>query len=395
MSPIRLLMERELREKLRSKAFLVTNGILLVLVLAAVVLPSLLNDDGPDHVRLGVVGTEAETVAGIATEQATSFDVELQVVPFEDESAARAAVVDESIDVALLDGDRLAAPEDPSGRLTSLLEGARRVVTLDSALAEVGVPPAQRGQVLTPPPPLDVERVGDATSADDVDEGVLLAGLGVVFVLYGLLIFYGQQVAQGLVQEKQSRVIEVLLASVRPIHLLSGKLLGLGLLGLLQILVLGGTALLALRLGGRAEVPPGAVPTIIAGAVWFLAGYALYATLFALTAAVVSKVEDLQTAMALPIVLLVGSLFVSQLALTDPDGTLARVGGALPPVAPIYQPLTIALGTASPLSMGLAALGVIATTAVLVPVTARVHAGASLALRGRLSIREAFRRSGR
>ena len=395
MSPVRLLVERELREKVRSRAFLLTNAILLVLVLAAVVLPTLLGDDGPDRLRVAAVGEQAEAVAAIAAEQAPTLGYDMEVTRLDDEQAARDQVLDETVDVALLDGDRLAAREAPSDRLTNLLESARRITNLDTALAEAGVPPAERADLVAPPAPLEVERLGEATSAEDADEGALFAGLGVVFVLYGLLIFYGQQVAQGLVQEKQSRVIEVLLASVRPIDLLGGKLLGLGLLGLAQIVVLGGTALLALQLSGRADVPPGAVPTIIAGGLWFLAGYALYATLFALTAAVVTKTEDLQTAMALPIVLLIGSLFVSQMALTDPDGTLATIGGALPPVAPIYQPLTFALGTASPVTMGLAALGVLATTAVLVPVTARVHAGASLALRSRLSIREALRRADR
>ena len=84
---------------------------------------------------------------------------------------------------------------------------------------------------------------------------------------------------------------------------------------------------------------------------------------------------------------------MTQFAIADPDGALATIGGMLPPVAPIYQPLTVALGTATPLRMGLAALGVLVTTAVLVPVTARVHAGAALSLRNRISLREALRRA--
>ncbi len=392
MSPTTLILRRELLEKVRSKAFLVTNGILLALVVASVAIPTLLADGGPDELRLVTVDDTGAAIAAIASAQGDAFDYDVEVRTAPDADAAAALVADEEADVAFLDADTVATREEPDGRLTNLLEGARRVALLDAALAEAGVPPADRTDLLAPSP-LAVERVGDATSVDDVDEAVLFTGLGVTFVLYGLLIFYGQQVAQGLVQEKQSRVIEVLLAAVRPVHLLGGKLLGLGLLGLAQIVLLGGTALLALQLADRAEVPAGAVPTIVAGGLWFLLGYAMYATVFALTAAVVAKVEDLQTAMALPIVLLVGSLFVAQLGIADPDGVAATVGGMLPPVAPIYQPLTIALGTATPLRMGVAALGVLATTAVLVPVAARVHAGAALSVRNRVSLREALRRS--
>lgn len=392
MSPVKLIIRRELREKIRSKAFLVTNVVLLVLVVAGVALPVLLGDDEPDELHIVTVDETGAAIAAIAQGQGEAFDYDITVTSAPDAGTARTAVADEEADVALLGPDAVAVREDPNGRLRNLLEGARRVALLDSALDDAGVAPADRADLLSPPP-LDVERVGDATSAADVDEAVLFTGLAVTFVLYGLLIFYGQQVAQGLVQEKQSRVIEVLLAAVRPIHLLGGKLIGLGLLGLGQIVALAGTALLTLQLVGRADVPDGAIPTIVAGGLWFLAGYALYATVFALTAAVVAKIEDLQTAMMLPIMLLVGSLFVAQLGIADPDGAVARIGGMLPPVAPIYQPLTIALGTATPLRMGLALLGVVATTAVLVPLAARVHAGAVLSVRNRISIREALRRS--
>ena len=394
MSQVRLIVVRELREKLRSKAFLVTNIVLLVLVLAAVVLPALLDDDSPDELALAVVGDDAAAVATIATAQAPGFEYDLEVRTVPDAATARALVEDEEVRAALLDGGRLIAREDPPDRLRNLLEGARRIALLDSALADAGVAPGERSELLAPAP-LEVELLDEGDAVGAPDEGGLLTGLALVFVLYGLLIFYGQQVAQGMVQEKQSRVIEVLLATVRPVQLLGGKLLGLGLLGLGQIVLLGVTALVALQVTGRGDVPPAAVPTIIAGIVWFLLGYAMYATVFALAAAVVAKIEDLQTAMMGPIVLLVGALFVSQLAITDPDGPLARIGGVLPPVAPIYQPLTFALGTASPWTMGLAALGVVATTAVLVPITARVHAGASLATRNRISMREALRRADR
>jgi len=324
-----MVVGRELREKLRSRTFLVTNVALLVLVLAAVA-------------------------------------------------------------AALLPDGRVASLAEPAGSLQALLEGARRLASLDGALAEAGVSPDRRSS-LPAPTPLEVELLGEQ-AATATGEDVLFVGLA-IFVLYAMLIFYGQQVAQGLVKEKQSRVIAVLLSAVRPIDLLGGKLLGLGLLGLGQIVALGATALVALQVTGRGAVLEASAPTVVAGAAWFLLGYALYATVFALTAAVVSRIEDLQTAMIAPVALLMGSLFVAQQSLADPDGTLASVAAILPPVAPILQPLTFARGTASVTSTVVAAFGVVATTAVLVPLAARVHAGASLALRGRISVRDALRRA--
>ena len=310
MNPVPLIVRREVAERIRSRAFLVTNAVLLVLVVAGVVLPAVLGDDEPDQLRLVTVDATSATIGAVVQQQGPAFDYEVTVTTADDGAAAPALVGDEEADVALLGADAIAVREEPGGGLRNLLEGARRATLLEGALAAAGVPADVRADLLAPDP-LTVERVGDATDVDDVDEAVLFTGLAVTFVLYGLLIFYGQQVAQGLVQEKQSRVIEVLLAAVRPIHLLGGKLLGLGLLGLGQIVLLAGAAVVALQVVGEAEVPPGAVPTIVAGGLWFLAGYAMYATIFALAAAVVPKIEDLQTAMAIPIILLVGSLFVA------------------------------------------------------------------------------------
>jgi ABC-2 type transport system permease protein len=115
-----------------------------------------------------------------------------------------------------------------------------------------------------------------------------------VLLLYGQLISMGYFVAMGGVEEKSTRVVEVVLSTLRPRHLLAGKILGLGLLGLAQLL-------LALA--------------------WFVVGYAFYAAAFGCAAALVSRQEDLQSVISpLTIVLMVG-FFISFAVLEDPDGT--------------------------------------------------------------------------
>ena len=160
------------------------------------------------------------------------------------------------VDAALVDGGTVVVPESLSSGLGGVLDQARRVVAVRSALAGAGLSPAEQ-QAALDPPPLRVE----ATSPQDAVQLDADVAVGVVagFALYGLLITYGQQVAQGVVEEKQSRVIEVLLATVRPVPLLAGKVVGLGLLGLVQVLTLATVGLAggrAHRRRGRLRVDP-------------------------------------------------------------------------------------------------------------------------------------------
>jgi len=392
MSPLLLVTRREITEKLRSKAFRIVNGIIVGLVLLATILPGLLADDGPSTFTLGVVGDGAATVGAVAEQQAAVFGAELELTTLPDEAAARTAVEEGDVELALLEGDRLLATGDVTGDRIELLENARRLAGLDGALADAGVDADERSQLLAPPP-LDVEVVGEQDTGPSPDPVALTVGLAASAALYGLLIFYGQQIAQGLVQEKQSRVIEVLLATVRPIDLLGGKLLGLGLLGLAQLVLMAVAGYVGLLVsGGGGSVPPAAIGTLGALVPWFLLGYALYATLFALAAALVPRIEDLQTAMTVPIILLIGGFFLTQFTITDPDGTMGTIAAVLPFSAPIAQPLRPALGASNGLLTVIGAVSTIATTAVLVPFAARVHAGAALSTRSKIGIREALRR---
>lgn len=388
MSTVWLFVRREIREKLRSRPFLITNAVLLLVLVAAIVVPALLGGGDDDGLRIGAVGAEAQQVADAAVAGFAAIDREAEVTEVADEATARQELTDEQLDVVLLDASTVLVDGDLRQSTSAVLEASAAQLVLGDALREAGIDLASLEVPRLEVVPLD----GEAEADDGPDGAEIAIGFGATFILYGLLIFYGQQIATGIVQEKQSRVIEVLLSSVRPGHLLGGKLLGLGLLGLAQIVLLAGVAAIALQFVDTFEVPASALPALAATAGWFLLGYALYAALFALTAAVVPKVEDLQSAMMLPIVVLVSAIFLAQFAITDPGGTVATVGAYLPTSAPVVQPLMVAQGDATLVGTAIAAAGVLATTAVLIPLAARVHGGAALATRRRVKLSEALRR---
>lgn len=384
-----LVAAREFTERGRSRAFLVSNAFILVVIVAAVLVPVLIGggDDGPH--RLGVVGDAAADTAALAAGDAPGVD--LAIVAVTDRTAGEAALADGTLDSVLLGTDVLLIAEGPPPDVRTALTRAAGVTALREVLAAAGVDLADAATDLAP---LRVETVGTVDGGGpDLATPTFVLAFVAAFLLYGLLALLGQWVAQGIVEEKQSRIVEVLLSALRPGELLVGKVLGLGALGLLQLSLIAGTGLGASGALSGVELPPGGGRIIAVVLAWFLPGYLLYALLFALTAATVSRVEDLSSASLLPIAVLVGSLLLAQTTLGDPTSTLATAVAYVPFVAPIVQPGLVAAGVVG-WPETLASLAVaLATLALLVPLTARVYRGGVLRT-AKVSVREALR-SGR
>ena len=211
------------------------------------------------------------------------------------------------------------------------------------------------------------------------------------FLLYAQLITFGLWVAMGVVEEKASRVVEVLLASVKPHDLLAGKILGLGALGLMQLVLTGAVGLALAELSGALDLDRTTLGTLAVVLVWFLFGYALYACLYAMTGVLVSRQEDLQSATTPLTFAIVLAFAVAFPALEDPSGTLARVASLVPFTSPIVMPVRVALEEAGALEIA-ASLGLLAATVgALVPLGARIYEGAILRTGRPLKLVEAWR----
>ena len=263
MNGIRLVARREFVERIRERSFLISTAVSVLILVAVIVLPRLLGGDGT--VRVIFRGSDAAAVATAATAQASATGLHLVVVPAgtEDGDTGRARSGD--VD-ALLDGSTMVSKDTPDPALLTVLESAHRQVAGAAALAAAGIDPAKAEAALRVPP----LTVRTATPSDPrADQRRTIAFIATI-ILYGQLVGYGFWVAVGVVEEKASRVVEVLLATVRPRVLLTGKILGIGLLGLVQLLVLGVAAVLAGRLSGALQVTGDAVAALGVVIGWFL-----------------------------------------------------------------------------------------------------------------------------
>ncbi len=378
---VRLVAAREVSSRIRDRNFIVSSVVIVVLLLGVMAFQVVANSGGGAS-RLGVVADDGRLGPAVEA-QAEAVGVGVDVVDYADEAAARAAVEDEQVDGVLLDGtgpapELLVNDRDPA--LEAVVGGAVSGLAVSDRLLEAGVD-------LQSLPEVAVTPLGDA---EDDGQRVVVAIIGVV-VLYSLLILFAQFVAQGVVEEKASRVVELLLATMRPWQLLAGKILGLGLLGLGQIVVIGVigmTAALALDL---VDVPGALVGTVATVVAWFVLGYAFYASVFAVAASLVSRQEDLGSVLTPASMLLVAGFVVAVQAAGDPTGTLATVTSYVPGLSPLVMPVRQAAGEAAGWEVALAVVLMLLAIGLAVRLGGRVYAGALLRTSGRTKIREALR----
>ena len=380
-SMIRLVAAREISARIRDKNFLISS-LVIVLVLVGVIGAQVALSSGGEGVRVGVVGGPAELEGGLA-ERGTAFGIDVEVVELADEDAGRAAIEDGDVDGVLLAGDdpELLVEQSAGSSLRSVVQGAVVQLALNEQLVQAGVD----GLVI----PDVVVRALDPDA--DVDGQRVVIAIISVGVLYSLLILFGQFIAQGVVEEKSSRVVELLLATMRPWQLLAGKILGLGVLGLGQIVLIAAVGVIGALSFDLVDIPGELIGTALAVVAWFVVGYAFYAAIFAVAASLVTRQEDLSTVVLPTTLVLIGAFVVGLQGASDPGGTLARITSFVPGLSPLVMPVRQAAGTAEVWEVAVAVVLMLIATAVIVRIGGRIYAGALLRTGGRTTIREALR----
>jgi ABC-2 type transport system permease protein len=382
VTAVRLVARREIVERVRERSFLVSTSVMAVIVLLVVVLSSVLGGDGTSDV--GVTDPAAVPVArAAAAAQGGGAKLRVhRVTP----AQARAGLADGSLDV-VVDAHAIHAQDKPDDQLVALLQAANRQVSAQRTLESAGV----RGPTLEralAPPPLRVASVKPVDPNADAEAGFAFFA---VLLLYGQLLTYGFWVAAGVVEEKSSRVIEVVLAALRPRQLLAGKVLGLGLLAFGHLLLIGLVGLGCAAATGALTVDGARLAAAGLALAWFVAGYAFYACAFACAGALVPRQEELQSAtMPLTMIILV-SFLVSFAVNASPDGTLAHVTAFIPMTAPLTMPGRIITGDAPALEVVASFAVTLAAAAALIPLAARIYEGGVLRTGSAIRLRDAWR----
>ncbi|MBI5088747.1 MAG: ABC transporter permease, partial [Actinobacteria bacterium] len=284
-------MSREIRQRITSRAFAISTIALCVGVLGAGLLSRALSgDDSPTAYDVAVVGDVPTGFDDAVTTVADSAGIEVHLRPVDSRDEADVLIRDGEVDAAVdAQAAELVSDDEAPDELAAVVDLSWRAVKSQQAAADAGLDQDQIDVILAPSPLRAVQLDGD-DDEEDIARGI---GMAAAIVLFISINAFGGLVLSGVVEEKTTGVIEVLLGQVRAHQLLAGKVFGIGVVAMAQMTATIAAGVISLRISGRSvpsEVWVGLPTTVL----WYVLGFVLYSTLFALAGSFVSRQEDAQ-----------------------------------------------------------------------------------------------------
>jgi ABC-2 type transport system permease protein len=409
---------REFVSRARTRTFRITTVVLVVAGVALALAPVLfrLIAGEPTGEKVEVVVGDTKPSLDVVTAlgqilnapspislpgQGTNTTPSFVVSAGSDVASARQHVVDGSTAAAL------ALSRDASGdlafdlysktgrsldRTAQSIRQAVTVITITDRLTRIGVSPADQQRLSTPPTfqlkQADPNAPPSLPGVDD-DPAAFLASFALTIAIFMAIILYGQWIAYSVAEEKNSRVMEIVLAAATPFQLLSGKVIGVGALAITQYVIVAVPAILALvfqgqiaaaLLGGQAtsvDLSIGiTIPMLLTFGVMLVLGFAVYASLYAGAASLVSRQEDINQIVApLTIVSVIGYLVATYAGtgLIPIDSPIVVVLSFIPLFSPYLMLTRLSLGTAGPLEVAAAIVLLLITIPAALWVAARLY----------------------
>ncbi len=349
-----LVAEREITTKLRSKAFLISTGILLLLVLGGVLFSGIASQNGGfgSPAKVAVVAASADSV------NAEAFDV----VTVADRAAAEEAVLSERVEAAVVPGG-----DTPVG--LTILAGDSVPIDLMQALSA-----SPSIELLAP------------TTENPMLAYFIAIAFGLVFMMSA--VTFGATIAQSVVEEKQTRIVEILLATVSARTILAGKILGNSILALGQVVAIAALTSVGMLATGQDLLLGELGTALIWFAILFAFGFVLLASLYAALASLVSRQEDVASAVS-PVMWLVMIPYVAIIIFNTNTEALALMS-YIPFSAPVGMPMRLYLGIAEWWEP-IASLGIMfVAIAIVWWLGARIYEGSILRTGGKVKLKDAL-----
>lgn len=381
-----LVAKREIRERSRSTAFLASVALMVVTVAAMLVIPAVVKPGGGTK-DIGISGRVPATLVATIEQQAHATGLTARIHRYAHLTAGEQAVRQGHVDVLVSGAQRLEWQGRADQQLKAVLTAAIQLSVVRERAAAAGIRPEATAALLAPVPVGSVE-LGHVAGRGSADETAVMV---MTLVLFFCITIFGSMVLNGVLEEKASRVVEVLLARIPARALLAGKIAGIGLLGLAQIAVTALAALVAVTAVGTIDIPAIRGSVMAWAVVWFVLGYALYATVYGALGSLGSRAEDAQAVAGPVMVLLPVAYFASFFMIAQPASAAARVISYFPPTAPMAMPGRIAMGATAWWEPVLAAALTLVTITGLVLLAGRIYTNAILHGGPRLSLQAAWR----
>jgi ABC-2 type transport system permease protein len=377
--PWALIAEREISTKLRDKTFIGSTLVMLFIVMVAVILPAILAGRGGAD-KIAVIDDPAAKVVQQASTTKGGDGYELTRAP--DRPAAEKLVTDGDVKAALLpgtDGYVVLGKDHVDSGIESALREAAATVGMETNASKAGLTPAE----LHSGTKVDVQLLKPGPLPDLVSQFV---NIGLALVFYMTALGFGMMIAQSVVQEKESRVVEILAAAVPIRSLLWGKVLGNTVLALSQIVVIASASLIGLLATDQADILEVVAPVAGWFVVFFVLGFVALAGLWAVAGSLATRQEDLGSTTLPGQMILMIPFFFSVFA-----GSSAKTVASFVPIASSMSMPGRMLTEEVPLWQPLVAIALLlGATVLIVRLGARLYERTLLQTGRRLGYREAL-----
>jgi ABC-2 type transport system permease protein len=383
-----LITRREFVTRVRSRFFLIGTVVLMVLLAGYIVLQADVINKSSTTVKVGFVGASQALAKPLAATSGGGVTIQTQLV--QSVSSGVDQVRSGDLD-ALVSGDP-SAPDveykdqlDPTvaANLTTLVQD----IVFRQALAGSGVDPAAIEAKVAA---AGIHAVAlDPNAAQRSQSEVV--GIFVAALLYIALVVYGSFVATGIVADKANRIVEILLSTVRSRQLLFGKVVGIGLVGFIQLVLLGSVALVAVMETHAITVPAVGVTAVLGGLLWFVLGFLFYALVYAAGGSLVSRQEDVGAVTAPIQVVILGSYLAFFWVVANPANPIGTVLSVLPPFAPVLMPARMATGDALAWQVVLAVALMLSAIVGMNALAARIYSNSVLRVGSRVRLADAWK----
>ena len=393
MTPLHLawlVALREINERARTRSFAISTGLIVLLsaaaVLAGTLLPDFFEEDPP---VIAVV--ESDLPPGLATlleDGSLGATADIQRVPSTQE--AQHLVQDGTADAAIYAGPTIAFRDETSGSTRNLIIQAYRLAALPAVLDQLDLTLEDARPLISPDPiPVTLLDPPDGPEPNEAQAGIATAA---VVALLMTLTIYGVWILNGVIEEKTSRVVEVLMGAIRPWQLLLGKVCGILALALAQIAAAAGTAALLILLSQDVDLPAVTGEVAVFAIIYAILGLLLYSFVYAAAGATVSRQEEAQS-VTMPITFTLLGVYMLSLivVIQNPDGMLARIASIFPLSSPLAMTPRIAVGDPALWEIALSLTLLLITIPLVIRLAGRIYTGAILQAGPRVGIRDAWR----
>jgi ABC-type Na+ efflux pump permease component-like protein len=392
------VMKFTMKDMIKRKSFIISTLIILILIVVGFNVPKLLKSIKGDNTgdKLLIVDSQNIFEGSLETLKESNLGYNIQIENFDYEEI-KEEIENENIESAIIIEPNEqnikiryivknmnmmeTVPEDIVGAINSLYTNLQ--------ISKLGLTQEQL-QSITPNFEFDLEQTEEEKASGNVYAIMLLS-----IVLFYAIYFCAYQVSSSITTEKTSKIMETLVTSTSPKTIVLGKTIGIGIIGLMQIILIVGTALISAKL----FLEPGAIDSVldmsnitpylgIITIIYFILGYLAYALLYALTGSTVSKPEDIQSANSPIAILAVIGFYLSYFTMMNPTSELNVFASMLPISSPFCMPFRVMMGLASNTDVLASIVILIITIIVIAQVAIKIYSNAILNYGTKMSFKD-------